>query len=156
LWWAYFDVSALAGAQRLAEIESVPMRNRLARDGFSYLHLPMVAAIVLVALGLKSTIAHVGDPLRWETSAAFVGGAALYLLAHVAFKRRTLGTVGIQRLVAALVLLGFVPVAHRVEALVTVGVVAALLWATVGVEAVVHAEGRRQIRDAEHLRHSGD
>ena len=48
-WWAYFDVSALAAAQRLAGVESIPVRNRLARDGFSYLHLAMVAAVVLVA-----------------------------------------------------------------------------------------------------------
>lgn len=63
VWWAYFDVSALVAAQRLAQPESVPIRNRLARDAFSYLHLPVVAAIVLVALGMKSTLAHVG--IRW-------------------------------------------------------------------------------------------
>jgi len=62
----------------------VPVRNRLARDAFSYCHLPMVAAIVLIALGMKSTLAHVGDPLGWEPAAALVGGAALYLLACAA------------------------------------------------------------------------
>ena len=91
LWWAYFDVAALAAARRLAEVESMQERNELARDAFSYLHLPMVAAIVLVALGMKSTLAHVGDPLHWETATALVGGAALYLLGHVAFKLRSLG-----------------------------------------------------------------
>ncbi|HEX4981246.1 MAG TPA: low temperature requirement protein A, partial [Ilumatobacteraceae bacterium] len=85
-WWAYFDVAALMAARRLAEVEPLKARNALARDAFSYLHLPMVAAIVLVALGMKSTLAHVGDPLRWETASALVGGAALYLLALVAFK----------------------------------------------------------------------
>jgi low temperature requirement protein LtrA len=154
LWWAYFDVSALAAGRRLAEVEPVGARNRLARDAFSYLHLPMVAAIVLVALGMKSTLAHVGDPLRWEPAAALVGGAAVYLLAHVAFKVRVLATFSAHRLVAALVLLALVPVAHRVDALATVGVVAAVLWATIGLEAVHHAEARRAIREAEHLRHS--
>jgi len=117
LWWAYFDVSALVAARRLAQLDSVPVRNRLARDAYSYLHLPMVAAIVLVALGLKSTLAHVGDPLEWAAATALVGGAALYLLAHVAFRRRTLGTFTVQRLVAAVLLVGFVPVAHRIEPL---------------------------------------
>ena len=156
LWWAYFDVSALAAARRLAELESVPDRNRLARDAFSYMHLPMVAAIVLVALGTKSTLRHVGDPLEWETATALVGGAALYLLAHVAFKRRTLGTFSGDRLVAAIVLLALVPLAHRVTALVTLAMVAVVLWATMAVEGVRHAEARRTVREAEHLRHGGD
>ncbi len=156
LWWAYFDVSAPAAARRLAQVESVQLRNRLARDAFSYLHLPMVAAIVLIALGMKTTLAHVGEPLQWETAAALVGGAAVYLLAHVAFKLRALGTLNVHRLVAALVLIAFLPLAHGVEALVTVGAVASLLWATMGLEAVGHAEDRRDIRHAEHLRHSGE
>jgi low temperature requirement protein LtrA len=153
LWWAYFDVSALAAGQRLAEEESVPLRNRLARDGFSYLHLPMVAAIVLIALGMKTTLAHVGDPLAWETATALVGGTALYLLAHVGFKLRALGTLSVHRLAAAVVLLAFVPLAHRLEPLVTVAVVGSVLWITIGLESVRHADARREIREAEHRRH---
>ena len=156
LWWAYFDVSAPAATRRLAEIEPVPVRNRLARDGFSYLHLPMVAAIVLVALGMKTTLAHVGDPLGWEATAALVGGVALYLLAHVAFKLRVLDVLSVHRLVAALALLAFLPLAHRLEPLITVGVVASLLWLTFALEAIHHGEDRRAIRHEEHLRHSGD
>ncbi len=156
LWWAYFDVSALVAGQRLAQEESVPIRNRLARDGFSYLHLPMVAAIVLVALGMKTTLAHVGDPLTWETATALVGGTAIYLLAHVAFKLRALRALSVHRLVAALVLLAFVPLAHRLEPLVTVSVVAAVLWLTIGLEAVRDADARREIREAEHRRHERD
>ena len=156
LWWAYFDVSAPAATRRLAEVEPVGVRNRLARDGFSYLHLPMVAAIVLIALGMKTTLAQVGDPLEWETAAALVGGVALYLLAHVAFKLRVLGLLSAHRLLAAVALLAFVPLAHRLEPLVTVGVTATVLWLTFALEAVHHGEARREIRLAEHLRHSGD
>jgi low temperature requirement protein LtrA len=156
LWWAYFDVSAPAATRRLSEIEPVPVRNRLARDGYSYLHLPMVAAIVLVALGMKATLAQVDDPLGWETAAALVGGVALYLLAHVAFKLRALGVVSVHRLVGAFALLAFIPFAHRLQAVVTVGVVATLLWLTFVLEAIHHGEARREIRHAEHLRHSGD
>jgi low temperature requirement protein LtrA len=156
LWWAYFDVSAPAATRRLAEIEPVPVRNRLARDGYSYLHLPMVAAIVLVALGMKTVLAHVGDPLEWEAATALVAGVALYLLAHVAFELRVLGILSTHRLVAAINLLVFIPLAHRLEPLVTVGVVATLLWLTFAIEAVHHGEARRAIRHAEHLRHSSD
>jgi low temperature requirement protein LtrA len=151
-WWTYFDVAALAAAQRLAEVESVQARNELARDGFSYLHLPMVAAIVLVALAMKSTLAHVGDPLHWETATALVGGAALYLLAHVAFKLRTLGVLSVQRLVAALILLAFVPLAHEADALVTVAVVDAVLWGMLAFELVRYGEARQHVRDADHER----
>jgi low temperature requirement protein LtrA len=151
-WWVYFDVAALAAAQRLAELEVVQERNELARDAFSYLHLPMVAAIVLVALGMKSTLAHVGEPLHWETAVALVGGASLYLLAHVAFKHRSIGTFSVQRLVAAVILLAVIPLAHEVDALVTVAVVGAVLWALIIFEGVHFADARRDIRQAEHDR----
>ena len=150
LWWAYFDVAAVAAARQLAEIESVQERNEMARDGYSYLHLPMVAAIVLVALGMKTTLAHVADPLPWETATALVGGAALFLLAHVAFKLRCLGSLSVPRLVAAAVLLAAIPVAHQVEALVTVAMVDVILWALIAYEGVRFAETRDLVRHADH------
>lgn len=67
------------------------------------------------------------DPLHWEPATALVGGAALYLLAQVAFKLRSLGTFGIERLVAAVILLAFIPFAHEVDALATVAATAAVL-----------------------------
>ena len=149
LWWVYFDVAALAAAQRLAGLEVVKVRNELARDAYSYLHLPMVAAIVLVALGMKSTLAHVAEPLAWTTASALVGGSAVYLLAHVAFKLRSLGTLSVQRLVAAMVLIAVVPLARQVDAVVTVAVVAAVLWGLIMFEGVRYAEARRQVRHAE-------
>ena len=150
LWWTYFDVSSLAAARRLAEVEPVEVRNRLARDAYSYFHLPMVAAIVLVALGGKTTLAHVDDPLSWPAAAALVGGTALYLLAHVAFKIRTLGTFGVQRLVAALALLACLPFTRRVDAVVAVAVVAAVSWVLLAYEGVHYAESRREVRHAGH------
>jgi low temperature requirement protein LtrA len=148
-WWVYFDVAALMAARRLADVESLKERNALARDAFSYLHLSMVAAIVLVALGMKSTLAHVGDPLGWETATALVGGAALYLLGHVAFKLRSLGSFSVQRFVAALVLVAGVPLAHEVDALVSVAVVAVVLWSLIAFEAHHYAEARDLVRHAD-------
>ena len=46
----------------------------------------MVAGIVLLALGLKKTLGHVEDPLKLVPAVALLGGTALYLLAHVAFR----------------------------------------------------------------------
>ena len=60
LWWLYFDVVALVAARRLVNAAAGGERNRIARDSFSYLHLPMVAGIVLIALGIKNTLADTG------------------------------------------------------------------------------------------------
>jgi len=51
----------------------------------------MVAGIILVALGLKKSLAHPGVPLAVIPSLALYGGTALYFAAHVAFRRRILG-----------------------------------------------------------------
>ena len=146
IWWFYFDVSSLLARQRLAALESVEVRNRLARDAYSYLHLPMVAAIVLVALGIEMTLHDVDAPLAWEPATALVGGSALGLLAHVAFKLRSTGMFSVQRLLAALVLVALIPVAAEVDALVTMGGLAFILWGLIVYESVRHADARRQIR----------
>ena len=90
-----------------------------------------------------------GDPLEWETAVALVGGAALYLLAHVAFKRRGLGTLSGQRLLAAAALAALIPVAHEVDAVVTVTLVAAVLTVLIAYETVRYAEARAEVRHAE-------
>ena len=62
LWWAYFDIVAIVAERRL--IEAPPGEQApLARDAYSYLHYPMIAGIVLLAVGLQETLAHVSEPL---------------------------------------------------------------------------------------------
>src|SRR5439155_13667059 len=80
LWWLYFDVVALVAQRRLTNAAAGRERNEIARDSYSYLHLPMVAGIVLLAVGLKKTLAHVEDPLKLVPAVAMLGGTALYLL----------------------------------------------------------------------------
>ena len=145
-WWTYFDVVSFAAAARLVEIHDLKVRNGLARDAFSYLHLPLVAAIVLVALGMKTTLAHVDEALAWEPAVALVGGASLFLLGNVAFEARALGTLGRGRLATAVVLLPLIPIAREVAATVTVGLVAVVLWALLAYEHVHDGDDRRRIR----------
>ena len=91
LWWAYFDVVAPVAEKVLHRAEGAE-RARLARDSYTYLHFPMVAGIVFLALGLKKVIEYVADtehhdltdPLTGIPLLALYGGVALYLLAHVA------------------------------------------------------------------------
>ena len=145
-WWAYFDVVAIVAGERLAALPPGREQNDMARDSYSYLHFAMVAGIVLVAFGMKTTIAHVGEPLDIVPATALAGGAALYLLAHVAFRLRNLGTLNRQRLAVAVVLLGVIPLALVVPAVVTAAVVAALYSALIAYEAHHFADARDRIR----------
>jgi low temperature requirement protein LtrA len=146
MWWAYFDVVALVATRRLASIEDRQERNETARDSYSYLHLPMVAGIVLVALGLKKTIGDVGEPLKIETASALIGGFCLYLLAHVAFRWRNVHTLNRRRLVLGVGLLALIPLGTELPALATLGILAAIACALIAYEAVRFAEARERVR----------
>ena len=146
LWWLYFDVVAMVAARRLERAAPGRERNAVARDSFSYLHFPMVAGIVLIALGLKKTLAHVGDPLTTVVATALLGGTALYLLAHVAFRWRNVRRFSTQRLLAALVCVALLPAAVELAALATLALLAALLTALVAYESVRFAELRGRLR----------
>jgi len=147
LWWAYFDVVALVAERRLREATGVA-QLAMARDSYSYLHLPMVAGIVLVAVGLKKTLAHVGDPLELVPAVALCGGVAMYLVAHVLFRLRNVRTLSRRRLVAAGALLALIPVALALPALGTLAAVTAVCAGLIGYEAIRFAEARRQVRHA--------
>jgi len=146
MWWLYFDVVALVAARRLAHAAPGRERNELARDGFSYLHLPLVAGVDLVALGFKETLRHVGHPLPVVAASALLGGTATYLLAHVAFRWRGVHRFSGDRLVAALVCVAVLPIAVSVSALATLAILAAVLAVLVGYEYVRFAELRGRLR----------
>jgi hypothetical protein len=101
---------------------------------------------VLVALGLKKTLEHVDDPLETVPAVALLGGVAVYLLAHVAFRWRNVHTLSRQRLVAAAASLALLPLALEVPSLLTLAGAFALLALLVAYEAVRFAEARHRIR----------
>jgi low temperature requirement protein LtrA len=145
LWWSYFDWVVYVTQARLAEATGA-RRAALARDAYSYLHLPMVAGIVLFAFGLKTTLPHAGDSLRTVPALGLVGGIALYLLAHVALRLRIGGGLGRGRPVATVVLLGLLPVTREVPAIIALGLVAAVCVSLIAYEALRHREARAWIR----------
>ena len=108
LWWSYFDWAVYVAQARLAEATGA-VRARLARDAYSYLHLPMVAGIVLFAFGLKTTLSDVGASLASVAALSPCGGVALYFLAHVGLRLRIDGGLGHGRPIAAVVLLALFP-----------------------------------------------
>jgi low temperature requirement protein LtrA len=146
LWWLYFDIVALVAERRLSNAAVGREQNDIARDSFSYLHFPMVAGIVLLALGMKKTLGHVDDPLKTVPAAAMLGGTAVYLLAHVAFRWRNVHRFSTQRLVAALLLFALIPLATELDALLTLVLLAALLCALIVYETVHFADLRDRLR----------
>jgi low temperature requirement protein LtrA len=146
LWWMYFDVVALVSARRLASTPAGKALNELARDSYSYLHFPMVAGIILAALGLKKTIGHVDDPLETVPAFALLAGVSLYLLGLVAFRFRHVRSINWRRLALALVIVALLPAATALPALAILAIVAVLLWILVAVETRSYGEGRVQVR----------
>jgi len=146
MWWIYFDVVAIVSGRRLAEAEPGRVQNEMARDSYSYLHLAMVAGIVLVALGLKMTIGHSSAHLHTVPAFALLGGLALYLLGHVAFRYRHVHTINRRRLLLAIVLLILVPVATEMPALATLAIANVLVWALIAFETRLYGEGRQRLR----------
>jgi low temperature requirement protein LtrA len=147
LWWAYFDVVALVSERHFRETSGYA-RARMARDSYSYLHLPMIAGIILIALGVKKTLGKVDEPLELVPAAALFGGIALYYAGHIGFRLRNVGTLNRQRLVAALLSLVLVPVGTEVDALIAVAVAAAITSALIAYEAIRFREARARVRAA--------
>jgi low temperature requirement protein LtrA len=145
LWWAYFDVVALAGEHRLRALPSAS-QSRVARDSYNYLHLPMVAGIVLFALGVKESLTAESHELGDVVAVALCGGVALYLFALSAFKRRNYGSFNRPRLVVAALLAVLAPVATAIPALVALGLVAAATAGLAAFEAIHYSEARGRIR----------
>ena len=115
-WLAYFDYFPIRAQQLLSERQGTD-RIALARDAYSYLHLPMVAGIVLFAFAMKMTLAHVGRELDTIPAFALCVGPAVYLLAFVALRLRVSRTLGRGRILAALAFMALFPVARAVPAL---------------------------------------
>ena len=146
LWWSYFDWLIYITLASLEEATGVE-RAALARDLYSYLHLPMVAGIVLFALGLKTTLANVNSPLPTIPAVGLCGGLALYFLAHVVGRLRLGGWLGRGRPVTTIALVALLPVAIRVPALAALGLVAAVCAGLILYEALRHRYERAWIRD---------
>ncbi len=158
LWWAYFDVIAVLAQRQLSETTGATLA-RLARDYYSYLHLPMIAGIVLFALGVKRTIEQVGEPLATIPAIALCGGLSLYFLTHVALRVRLVhfirrstterpGWIGPGRLATAVGTLAVIPVALELPALIGLGLVAALCSALIAWDVVHYREHRIEVRQA--------
>jgi low temperature requirement protein LtrA len=142
LWWTYFDRFATVAEERLRAHDDPVLA---AADAYSYLHLVIVAGIIVFAVGVKLAVHDVGAPLDDATRLALCGGVALYLLGHVAFRLRIARSVGIEKLVAAAALLVLYAVGAGLAAWALAGAVTVVLAAMCASETVAarRAEPRR-------------
>jgi low temperature requirement protein LtrA len=145
LWWSYFDWFTLAGERLMLRAEGIA-RVLLARDVYSYIHLALIAGIVLFALGLKKTLGDVGHHLDPVPAFGLCGGLAIYFLGHVLIRLRVSRTTGRGRLTTTVVLAALYPVALAVPALLALGLVAAACTSLIVYEVVAFREDRYRIR----------
>ena len=146
LWWTYFDVVAIANVRRLVRATPGREQNAMARDVYSYLHLPLIAGIELAALGIHEALLHPKDHLHTVPAFALLGGVAIYFLGHVFIRLRGAGTLSRRRLGLALVLLALVPLAVEVSALAAIGGVAVMVAALIASETRLYGERRTGLR----------
>ncbi|MEV1146647.1 low temperature requirement protein A [Micromonospora sp. NPDC049799] len=150
LWWVYFGRDADVGEHALAD-RTGRARIALARDGYAYLHLPMIAGIVLVSLGLRKTMGGLGTqalfvdtpPLGAVPHLALFGGVLLYLVADEVFWRMATGGWRRQRLLTAAAVAALMPLTVPIGPLAALGVLVGAVLLLVAVEASGGAGVRR-------------
>jgi low temperature requirement protein LtrA len=153
LWWAYFDIVALA-AQRAMYAAHGRHRVALARDAYIYLHLPMIAALVLFALGGEELLRHLGrsgvgldEPQPGLGVILTYSGVILFLLGHFAFQLRSLHTIAWTRLVTIALLAALIPAAVHLPALAALAMLTTVCVVFIAAEVALFANTRRALRE---------
>ncbi|SCG59051.1 Low temperature requirement protein LtrA [Micromonospora zamorensis] len=154
MWWAYFDTLALGMEQTLHRTRDPDARAILARNAYSYLHLPVIAGIILFALGLKGLIHEGADPntpswgipLPSLDLLALYGGVALYLLALIVLGRLMLGAPRWPTIGGILLLVALVPVAGSLPELIALGMLALATTLAVAAQTVIDSRRRAGVR----------
>ena len=138
MWWTYFDRYAATAEERLREHDDPVLA---AADGYSYLHLLIVAGIITFAVGARVLVRHFGVSIPDAPRLALCGGVALYLVGHVGFRRRLSGELEHQKLAVAAALLVLYAVGSAMAGWVVAAAIAALLAGLCAVETAAGREG---------------
>jgi low temperature requirement protein LtrA len=133
LWWLYFGQMAGTVLERI-RTAGADERGQLGRDIYTYLHVPIVAGIVLVAVGDELVIAHPADELGQAGALVALGGPALYLGGLMACAARLGQPQGLARVVALIALLAAVPLVAGLDGLAVAALLTVLLAALVVAE----------------------
>jgi low temperature requirement protein LtrA len=133
LWWSYFGLTD-AAQTRLVTTDRLA-QARLARDAYSYLHLPIVAGIVYFALGVHLAIDRILDPLQLLPAVALTAGVALAYAGDVAYRWRDHHRLATDRLLAAAASAALIAPALFAPALLTLTALVSIGAARIGWEA---------------------
>jgi low temperature requirement protein LtrA len=132
MWWIYFNIGAERGSRQISEAEDT---GRVARNVYTYMHIPIVAGIVVCAVADEITIAHPMGHVSPADAFVLLGGPALYLLGNVLFKRASARNLPLSHLVGLGLLAVLAPFAHALTPLAlgsatTVVLILVAVWET--------------------------
>jgi low temperature requirement protein LtrA len=139
LWWLYFSGASPIITRRIGDSSSDDV-GTLGRDIFTYLHIPIVAGIVLVAVGDELVVAHPGYDMETVGAVAVLGGPALFLLGLIACAIRVGHRIDWPWVVAVVLLIAGIPVLAGLSGLTASAYVLVVLGA------LAVAEYRRSAR----------
>jgi low temperature requirement protein LtrA len=109
MWWIYFNIGA-ERASRNITASSDP--GRVARLGYTYLHLPLVAGIIVAAVCDELILSHPTGPTDTKTAIVLVAGPALYLVGNLLFKRATANSRGLSHMMGLVLLVLVTPLSN--------------------------------------------
>jgi low temperature requirement protein LtrA len=135
LWWIYFDSSAERGTEVISASQTP---GRLGRSAYTYWHLPMVAGIIVTAVGDELVITNPGGDPTTATALAVLGGPVLFLGGHAVFKQTLFGRFSIQRVAAVALLVALIPVGLVSPPLLTAALVVLVVGGVAITDAVLH------------------
>jgi low temperature requirement protein LtrA len=147
LWLAYFDFFSVALQQLLVRRQGDD-RVRLARDAYSYLHLPMIVGIVFSAFALRDAVARPHATLHTVPAVALCLGSSVYLLGYIGLQLRVTHRLTRGRPIAAVAFAAILPAALHIPALAALAVCA-------GIWSALHAYELIWWREARAVRRAG-
>jgi low temperature requirement protein LtrA len=144
MWWVYFHLGAEAGSEHISQSAD---SGRLARLAYTYLHLPIVAGIV-VSAGDELLLAHPDGHVGGKEILSILGGPLLYLIGTILFKHAIRGIYQLSHLVGIGLFIALIPFGSRFTPLSLAVVAAAILMVVAVWEAISLGSGSRQSGDA--------
>lgn len=132
MWWIYFHIGAEAGSENISHAKDP---GRLARLAYTYLHLPIVAGIIVSAVGDELLLAHPDGHSGVKEILSVIGGAIIYLVGVILFKRSIHGRLQLSHLVGIGLLVALMPIATSLSPLLVASAVTVVLMVVAGWEA---------------------
>jgi low temperature requirement protein LtrA len=126
MWWLYFDIGAEVGSESIAHHRDP---GRLARSAYTFLHIPIVAGIILTAVGDEMVLMHPGGHVETTATLVILGSSALYIGGVTLFKWAVTGALPVSHLVA---LAGFASLTLVANAVTPLGLAAAAAGVLLG------------------------